>query len=259
MITLSIVIVNYNVKEFLEQTLLSVIKSAMAATHEIIVVDNASSDGSVEMLRRKFPDVRLIANKTNRGFAAANNQGFAQTRGEFVLILNPDTVVQEDTVPTIIDFLRSHPDCGMVGCKILNPDGSLQLACRRSFPTPWVGFTRITGLSRLFPGSKFFGKYNLTYLDPDQTYEVEAISGSFMFERIASAILRGAIFWVFAIFMAMFVESSPWDSIFGSSTSISGKSEERRLPFRNALFRELVRRFLILCFMVDFLFQFIFV
>ncbi|MBN2012915.1 glycosyltransferase [candidate division KSB1 bacterium] len=183
MITLSIIIVNYNVKEFLEQTLLSVQKAATAISHEIFVVDNASSDGSVEMLHQKFPHVRVIANKVNHGFAAANNQALKLAQGEFILVLNPDTVVQEDTFQLIINYMKSSPECGMVGCKILNPDGSLQLACRRSFPTPWVGFTRIIGLSRLFPKSKFFGRYNLTYLNPDETCEVEAISGSFMFLR----------------------------------------------------------------------------
>jgi GT2 family glycosyltransferase/lipopolysaccharide/colanic/teichoic acid biosynthesis glycosyltransferase len=104
-------------------------------------------------------------------------------RGRLVVLLNPDTVVQEDTFVAIRDFLDTHPDTGMVGCKVLNPDGTLQLACRRSFPTPWVAFTRLSGLSRLFPKSRWFGRYNLTYLPEDETAEVEAISGSFMAVR----------------------------------------------------------------------------
>ena len=135
------------------------------------------------MLKQNFPEVKIIRNRENVGFGRANNQAIRQAKGEFVLLLNPDTVVQEDTFQVILDYFSNHPKCGMVGCKILNPDGSLQLACRRSFPTPWVGFTRFSGLSRLFPKSKFFGKYNLTYLDENETYEVEAISGSFMFVR----------------------------------------------------------------------------
>ncbi|MBD3287314.1 glycosyltransferase [candidate division KSB1 bacterium] len=183
MIELSIIIVNFNVKELLEQTLLSVKRATHQISKEIFVVDNASTDGSVGMIRQKFPEVKLIANKENIGFGKANNQAMAHAQGRFFVILNPDTVVQEDTFSVIIDFFEKNSRAGMVGCKILNPDGSLQLACRRSFPTPWVGFTRIVGLSRIFPKSKLFGKYNLTYLDPDETYEVEAISGSFMVVR----------------------------------------------------------------------------
>ena len=183
MIELSIIIVNYNVKELLEQALLSVKKAASGLKYEIFVVDNASTDGSVELIREKFPDVKLISNSENVGFAAANNQALKIANGQYLVLLNPDTVVQEDTFLVVLDFFKHHPECGMVGCKILNPDGSLQLACRRSFPTSWVGFTKVTGLSRLFPKTKIFGRYNLTYLDPDETYEVEAISGSFMAVR----------------------------------------------------------------------------
>jgi len=182
---LSVIIVNFNVKEFLEQSLTSIKKACHNIVAEIIVVDNASSDGSVELIRQKFPDVMLIANPENVGFARANNQAIRQAKGDYILLINPDTIVQEDTFLTILDFFAHHPECGMVGCKILNPDGSLQLPCRRSFPTPWVAFTKISGLSRLFPRSRIFGRYNLTYLDPDETYEVEAISGSFMFFRAA--------------------------------------------------------------------------
>ncbi|MDZ7303378.1 MAG: glycosyltransferase [candidate division KSB1 bacterium] len=189
LVDVSIIIVNYNVREYLRQSLLS-LRSALAellaqnpAAAEIFVVDNASGDGSVEMVRREFPEVKLIVNHENLGFAAANNQALRQARGRLVVLLNPDTVVQEDTFTAIRDFMERHPDAGMVGCKVLNPDGSLQLACRRSFPTPWVAFTRLSGLSQLFPKSRWFGRYNLTYLPEDETVEVEAISGSFMAVR----------------------------------------------------------------------------
>lgn len=180
---LTIIIVNYNVKEFLEQSIISIKKSCNDIQYELFVIDNASSDGSVELIRKKFPEVNLITNTKNNGFAAANNQAIKQAQGEYILLINPDTIVQEDTFSTILSFFQNHPECGMLGCKILNPDGSLQLSCRRSFPTPWVAFTKIIGLSKLFPNNKLFGYYNLTYLNPDQTYEVEAISGSFMFFR----------------------------------------------------------------------------
>ncbi len=177
---LSIIIVNYNVKEFLQNLLDSILKSSPQITKQIIVVDNASDDGSVEMLREKFPGICLIENKKNVGFGAANNQALEISNGKFILLLNPDTIVQEDTFSILINFFNSHPEAGLVGCKVLNPDGTLQLACRRGFPGPWTSFTKVTGLSKLFPNSKLFARYNLTYLDENQTYEVDAISGAFM-------------------------------------------------------------------------------
>jgi len=180
---LSVIIVNYNVRAFLENALISIGKAMEGIDGEIIVADNASDDGSVEMMRGKFPNVTLIANEQNVGFAAANNQAFLHSRGEYFLLINPDTIVQEDTFRVMIDFLDTHPEVGLAGCRILNPDGTLQLACRRSFPTPWVALTKIMGLSTLFSHSRIFGRYNLAYLDPDKTYEVDAVSGSFMFVR----------------------------------------------------------------------------
>jgi GT2 family glycosyltransferase/lipopolysaccharide/colanic/teichoic acid biosynthesis glycosyltransferase len=182
-ICLSVIIVNYNVKEFLEQTIISTRKALADIPSEIIVIDNASSDDSVTLVRTEFPEVRLHASDTNLGFARACNVGLDMARGEFLLLLNPDTIVQEDTFRKTLDYMRRHPDTGLLTCKILNPDGSLQLACRRSFPTPWVAFSRLSGLSHLLPKSKVFGRYNLTYLDPNATYEVEAISGSFMMTK----------------------------------------------------------------------------
>lgn len=184
MIKLSVIIVNFNVKAFLQNCLLSVRKSLEDIPSEIIVVDNASDDGSVEIIKKNFPDVKLIELSENLGFSKANNIGLKIAKGEYICLLNPDTIVEEDTFNTMIQFMESHPEAGMAGCKILNPDGTFQLACRRSFPTPWVAFTKIFGLSALFPKSKLFARYNLTYLDENQTYEVDAISGSFMFLRM---------------------------------------------------------------------------
>ena len=185
---ISIIIVNYNVREFLRQSLLSIRKAlapmgVVNLAAEIFVVDNGSNDGSADMVRREFPDVKLIANRANLGFARANNQALRQATGRLLVLINPDTVVQEDTFTAIRAFFDQHPETGMVGCKVLNPDGSLQLACRRSFPTPWVAFSRLSGLSRLFPNSRWFGRYNLTYLPENENAEVEAISGSFMVVR----------------------------------------------------------------------------
>ncbi|MBA4251869.1 MAG: glycosyl transferase [Chlorobiaceae bacterium] len=180
---LSIIIVNYNVKEFLQNLLHSINKSITNYRYEIIVVDNNSVDGSVELLREKFPDVKLIDSKTNLGFSKANNLGLKIAKGKFFLLINPDTIVQEDTFEKMINFFQSNQNVGMAGCKILNPDGTFQLSCRRSFPGPWTSFCKVTGLSALFPKSKLFAKYNLTYLDEDLTYEVDALSGSFMMLR----------------------------------------------------------------------------
>lgn len=182
-VQLSIVIVNYNVKDFLEQCLISVMKALKGLQAEILVIDNFSSDGAADFVRQKFPTIKLITNPENFGFARASNQGMELARGEYIALLNPDTIVQEDTFAKMLNFFNEHAETGMLGCKILNPDGSLQLACRRSFPTPWVAFTKLSGLSRLFPKSKLFGRYNLTYRDPDASYEVDAISGSFMMIR----------------------------------------------------------------------------
>lgn len=179
-IDLSIIIVNFNVKEFLQNLLNSIQRSSYKVTREIIVIDNASDDGSVEILKDKYPYVHLIANKKNLGFGAANNLGLKIATGKYILLINPDTIVQEDTFEKLISFFEKTPEAGLAGCKVLNSDGTLQLACRRSFPGPWTSFCKVTGLSSLFPNSRLFAKYNLTYLDENKTYEVDAISGAFM-------------------------------------------------------------------------------
>ena len=181
--TLSIIIVSYNVRDFLGQAITSLQKSLAGMDHEIFVVDNASSDGTVAFVKKRFPQVKLIANSENLGFGRANNQAINQSSGKYLCIINPDTIVQEDTFSTLLSFFDKHPSAGALSCKILNPDGTLQLACRRSFPTPWVAFTKIAGLAKMFPNSRLFGRYNLTFLDPAEVADVEAISGSFMLVR----------------------------------------------------------------------------
>ncbi|MDX1547063.1 MAG: glycosyltransferase [Rhodothermales bacterium] len=185
-VDLSVVIVNYNVREFLEQALRSVQRAAAGLSVEIFVVDNNSVDGSVEMVRERFPEVRLIANEENVGFSRANNQAIRAARGRYLLILNPDTIVREDTLTTLVRFMEAHPEAGAVGCKILNPDGTFALESRRAFPTPPVALFRMIGLSRLFPRSRVFGRYNLTYLPIDEVAEVDALSGSCMLVRHAA-------------------------------------------------------------------------
>jgi len=178
---LSVVIVNYNVKYYLENTIRSVLESANGFQTEIIVVDNASSDGSENYIKKHFPDVKYIYNQENAGFAKANNQGLKIAVGEYILILNPDTLLMPDTVRVMIDYLSTHHDTAMVSCKVTQPDGRLDNGCRRTFPTAWNSFSHITGLSKFFPKSPLFSAYNLLYLPEDEIAEVDAISGCFMF------------------------------------------------------------------------------
>ncbi len=180
---LSVIIVNYNVKHFLEQCLFSVLKAAEKTETEIIVVDNHSADGSVQMVAEKFPQVQLIANEKNLGFSAANNIGIRQSKGEYVLLLNPDTVVEEDSFSKITAYMDSHPEAGGLGVKMIDGKGRFLPESKRGLPTPAVAFYKIFGLSRLFPKSKKFNRYHLGYLSPDKTHEVEVLSGAFMLLR----------------------------------------------------------------------------
>ena len=189
-VDVSVVIVTYNVRGFLEQALRSVERASGGLAVETWVVDNDSADGSAAMVRERFPDVRLIANEANVGFATANNQAIRQAAGRYVLVLNPDTILQEDTLRTLVAFMDARPGAGAVGCRILNPDGTFAPESRRAFPTPAVAFYRIAGLSRLFPQSPTFGRYNLTHLPVDRVCEVDALSGSCMMVRRA-AVLDG--------------------------------------------------------------------
>ncbi|WP_412068531.1 glycosyltransferase [Rubrivirga sp. IMCC43871] len=190
-VDVSVVIVTYNVREFLEQALRSVEAASAGLSVETFVVDNDSADGSVEMVRERFPDVRVIANEANVGFATANNQAIREAAGRHVLVLNPDTILQEDTLRTLVAFMDDHPDAGAAGCRILNPDGTFAPESRRSFPTPAVAFYRIAGLSKLFPQSPTFGRYNLTHLPLDEVCEVDALSGSCMMVRKAAVLGDG--------------------------------------------------------------------
>lgn len=180
---LSIVIVNYNVCHFLEQALLSVKNAIVGIDAEVFVVDNNSVDGSVEMVRAKFDFVTLVDNKENLGFAKANNQAIRMAKGEYILLLNPDTIVEEDTFQKCIDFMDNHAQAGGLGVKMLDGAGKFLPESKRGLPTPWVAFYKIFGLAAFFPKSKKFGGYHLGYLDKDQTNQVIVLSGAFMFMR----------------------------------------------------------------------------
>ena len=179
-ITISVIIVNYNVKEYLAQLLLSLERALQTISHEIIIVDNHSIDGSVQFLKDKNFKVRIIENDENLGFGRANNQALKICKGKYVVLINPDTVVQEDTFSRMIDFFDNTPDASVATCKIIDPAGNFSVDCRHSIPTPSVALWKVLGLSKLFPKSRIFGQYNMTYLNSDQTYSIPAISGSFM-------------------------------------------------------------------------------
>ncbi|MFD1179385.1 glycosyltransferase family 2 protein [Paenibacillus puldeungensis] len=180
---LSILIVSYNTCRLTLDCLQSVYDSRTVYTYEVIVVDNASSDDSVEVIARDYPQVTLVKNSTNTGFAKANNQAMAIAKGRYVLLLNSDTIVQPDTFQTMISYMDEHLDLGATGCKVILPDGSLDKACKRGFPTPSASFYYAFGFSKLFPDNPRFNQYQLGYLDPNDTYPVDCLVGAFMLVR----------------------------------------------------------------------------
>ncbi len=217
MLDLAIVIVNYNVCDLLRDCLRSVYAST-GVTLEVCVVDNASPDGSADMVAREFPQAKLIRNTENMGYAAANNLGLRyfgyrdQASGQsafsnqqsaiprYALLLNPDTVVPPDAFAQMIALMDQNPAFGVSGPKLVRLDGTLDLACRRGFPTVEVSFWRLTKLSKIFPKSKRFGRYNMTYLDENQPAEIDSVVGAFMLvrrEAIAQAGLLDEIFWMY--------------------------------------------------------------
>lgn len=177
---LSVIIVNYNVKTLLEQTILFVYKAIRHLEVEIIVVDNHSADESCQMVKDKFPGVILIENQVNVGFSKANNQGIAISRGRNVLLLNPDTVISEDTLEKTVHFLDTHSEAGALGVRMIDGTGQFLPESKRGLPTPMVAFYKMSGLAKLFPKSKRFGAYHLSFLDEHKNHEVEILSGAFM-------------------------------------------------------------------------------
>ncbi len=180
---ISVIIVNYNVEFFLEQCLRSLYDSMEGIDGEIFVVDNNSVDHSLEMLKEKFPDVHVIANTENVGFSKANNQAIKLAQGEYILLLNPDTLLQKDTIAKTLAFMDEHPEAGGLGLQMIDGKGNFLPESKRGLPTPWVAFYKIFGLSRLFPKSRRFGKYHLSFLDKGKNHVVDVLSGAFMLLR----------------------------------------------------------------------------
>lgn len=190
---LSIIIVNYNVQYFLEQCLASVRKAVAHIPSEVFVVDNHSVDGSVDMVREKFPEVTLIANEINLGFSKANNQAIRQATGEYILLLNPDTVVEEDTFLKICQFMDSHADAGGLGVRMIDGKGNFLPESKRGLPSPSTAFFKMFGLSKIFPKSKIFGAYHLGYLPEMEIHQVDVLSGAFMLLRASILPITGLL------------------------------------------------------------------
>jgi N-acetylglucosaminyl-diphospho-decaprenol L-rhamnosyltransferase len=223
MLDLAVVIVNYNTCEYLRECLRSLYASEGPVIFAVAVVDNASADGSAAMVRSEFPQASLVESSINGGYAYANNLGLrhfgfgvsavGDKEGQvdnlpydgdqvprYALMLNPDTVLPPKALADMMAFMDTHPEAGVAGPRLVRQDGSLDLACRRSFPSPAVSFYRMTGLSRLFPRSRRFGRYNLTYLNPDEVEEVDSVVGAFMLirrEAIAQAGLLDERFFMY--------------------------------------------------------------
>ena len=181
---LSIVIVSYNTLDLLRNCIKSIYENTKDMEYEIWVVDNQSKDGSLEMVEKEFPQVKLIRNSINGGFSQANNLAINQCKNsKYVLILNPDTIVPKETLEETVNFMNEHQDIGCIGCKVVKPDGNLDRACKRGFPSPWNSLTYLLKLDKLFPKSKLFGGYNATYINEDEESEIDSLVGAFMMLR----------------------------------------------------------------------------
>ena len=180
---LTVVIVNYRVKYMLEQTLCSVEQAMQGMTGEVIVVDNLSGDDSIAFSRERHGQVTYIENQENVGFARANNQAIMQAQGEYTLILNPDTIITPRCLQEGIAWMKSHPKCGAIGARMMDGNGVFLPESKRAFPTPWVSFCKIFGLSKLFPRSPWFAKYHLRYLNDEEPQCIDILSGAYMLCR----------------------------------------------------------------------------
>lgn len=197
-----VVIVNYNTAHLLERCLTALRASTLDRPCTVFVVDNGSHDGSVALVRERFPEAVLLETGANVGFARANNVALRRVlalvpdrarRAHAVLLLNSDCFVEPETIQRLVTVLEREPDVAIVGPKLVLPDGRLDLACRRSFPTPGTALWKLTGLARLFPRSRWFARYNLTYRDPDEPLEVDAVSGACMLVRLQAVVEAGLL------------------------------------------------------------------
>lgn len=256
MIDLAIVIVNYNVCDLLRRCLRTVFASTGDFSYTVCVVDNNSSDDSVSMVGSDFPQVRLIVNQANVGYPAANNQGLTllgansenpSERPRYCLLLNPDTEVPPTALARLIAYLDERPTVAIVGPKLVLPDGNLDLACRRAYPTPTIAFYRMFGLSRIFPRSRRFGRYNMTFLDEDEEAEVDSVVGAFMMVRTAALTQVGMMderFWMYGedLDWAKRMKDAGWKVMYNPEVSVlhvkrasSRQSQRASIEFYRAM------------------------
>jgi GT2 family glycosyltransferase len=246
MTDLSIVIVNYNTRDLLRECLNSIRGNCGDFSFKVVVIDNASTDGSQGMVEAQFPEVDLLASEMNGGFAYANNLGLRHVgfdldgspqpgAARYVLLLNPDTLLPPAALSEMIAFMDGRPEAGAVGPKLILLDGSLDLACRRAFPTPAVSFYRMVGLSKLFPGSPLFGRYNMTFSDPNELIEVDSVVGAFMMvrrEAIAQAGLLDETYFMYGedLDWAYQIKQNNWKIYYNPAvivTHVKGASSRR--------------------------------
>ncbi|TKB97861.1 glycosyltransferase family 2 protein [Pedobacter cryophilus] len=180
---LSIIIVSYNVRDLLQQALDSLIDSAEGFEYEIFVVDNASKDQTVEMIEAKYPTIKLIANQKNIGFSKANNQAILMAKGEYILVINPDTITSADTIPKVLSFMDTKEQAGGLGVRMINAQGKYLKESKRGLPTPWAAFTKFSGVSKVLPKSKFLNRYYMGWINEFETAEIEVLAGAFMLLR----------------------------------------------------------------------------
>lgn len=222
LLQLSIIIVNYNVKHFLEQCLYSVDRSLNGIEAEVIIVDNNSSDNSLEYLKPKFPQFRFIENQENLGFGKACNQGLQLSSGKYVLFLNPDTILPEDCLSKCLDYLDINPTAGALGIRMIDGTGQFLRESKRSFPSPVTSLYKLFGLARLFPHSKIFSRYHLGHLSENQNHEVDVLAGAFMMVRKSVLDLTGGFDEVFFMY--------------GEDVDLSYRIQEK--GYRNVYFAE---------------------
>lgn len=249
---LGIVILNYNTRAVLRDCLRSLAQTR-GVRADVVVVDNGSHDDSVAMTRAEFPQIRVIASETNGGYAYGNNLALREfliqpNPPRALMLLNTDTVVPPDSLKRMMDFLDSHPDAGIVGPKLLLRDGSLDLACRRSFPTPEISFYRMVGLARLFPKSKRFGRYNLTYLDENETAPVDSVVGAAMLMRTRALQQAGLLDETFFMYgedldLALRIQQKGWKAYYYPHAEImhykresSRRSKKAQVEFYRAMY-----------------------
>lgn len=231
-IDVSVIILNFNTLALTKLCLQSLKQSKLGSySMEIIVCDNASTDGTIEMVRKEFPDVLCIQNGGNIGFAAGNNPGIKRAKGRYVLLLNSDTEVTSNVMKYMITFVDSHPKAGAATCKLILTDGSMDPACHRGFPTPWPAFTYFTNLEKLFPTSRLFGQYHQGYKDVTKPHEVDSISGAFFMVRkevIKEVGLLDEDFFMYAedIDWAYRIKKSGWQIWFTPQVSVLHKKKQ---------------------------------